>query len=78
MSLFQNESTVIKLQKKSKNIIDVFTKTASQLDEVNIAIAEEVEAKELAKRELENEITSLGEQATVNSRISANIKAIVN
>lgn len=75
--MFLNKSNPVDaLLKKSSNILDVFTKTVTELTAVNEEIAGVTQQKEIEKAELEKDITTLNERSAENSKVIDKIKNI--
>lgn len=75
--MFLNKSNPVDaLLKKSSNILDVFTKTITELTAVNEEIAGVTQKKEIEKAELEKDITILNERSAENSKVIDKIKNI--
>ena len=66
------------LKNKSSKIIDVFTKTVSDLTIVNQEIDQEREVKINQLQEIDQEITSLNDVKTSNDKIINRINTILN
>lgn len=65
------------LQDKSNNIKNVFTKTITDLQEVNEDIAENVDEMQVTKLQLEKDIESLNQLRSGNEKVIFNIQKIM-
>ena len=65
------------LEERSIEAVDVFTKTATELEAINSEIDAEVEAKHQAILKLETECDKLTGRASKNKKIVSKIKAIL-
>lgn len=73
-AIFGNQ--INKLQEQSKTILDVFTKTVTDLTEVNNEADQLSKKKEEEKKKLEEEITSLGSIKADNQKVIEKINKL--
>ena len=73
-AIFGNQ--INKLQEQSKTILDVFTKTVTDLTEVNNEADQLSKQKEEEKKKLEEEITSLGNIKADNQKVIEKINKL--
>jgi len=66
-------SQVEKLQKKSENVLSVFTKTVNDLKNINDSVEKEVAIREDEKRILEQELSALNEVRAKNNLVVSKI-----
>lgn len=76
MSVFKKPATVEYLKKKSNSILDVFTKTVSELTSVNEEITSVSEEKATEKARLEADLAILSLQKDENNRVIKKIEQI--
>jgi hypothetical protein len=76
--MFTKQTKLQILKNKSSKIIDVFTKTVSDLTIVNQEIDQEREVKINQLQEIDQEITSLNDVKTSNDKIINRINTILN
>lgn len=74
--MFGKKPSVAKLQQKSNNILDIFTKTANELKAVNTEISVVIADKEVEKKQIEDDITVLNSQLASNFKVLYNINKI--
>lgn len=74
--MFTPKNQVANLQKKSSQILDVFTKTVSDLTKVNAEIQAVSDQKTLEKEQLEKELSELSNQKDSNNKIVDKINKI--
>ena len=74
--MFGKKPSVAKLQQKSNNILDIFTKTANELKAVNTEITGVIADKEVEKKQIEDDITALNGQVLSNVKVLDNINKI--
>lgn len=63
------ESAVKTLQKKSEDILSVFTKTVEELKSVNSSVDKEVSDREVQKAKIENELAELSKTKQKNEAV---------
>jgi hypothetical protein len=76
--MFTKQTKLQILKDKSSKIIDVFTKTVSDLTVVNQEIDQEREVKINQLQEINQELTSLNDVKTSNDKIINRINTILN
>jgi hypothetical protein len=76
--MFTKQTKLQILKDKSSKIIDVFTKTVSDLTVVNQEINQEREIKINQLQEINQELTSLNDVKTSNDKIINRINTILN
>ena len=70
-------NSVKTLQEKSKNIINVFTKTIDELNEVNVKVAKLTTEKEETVSKLQNDISMLSTLCQNNLNIVKKISRMI-
>lgn len=63
-------------ENKSKKIVDVFTKTVNDLQEVNTAIDGHIDTHTEKKRKIEEKLTSLAQTKANNAKVIDKINKI--
>lgn len=76
MGIFKS-STVASLQTKSKSIVDVFTKTVTELKSVNSEVDKLSNEKSEQRNKLDQELVELSEVKASNERIVSKIEKIL-
>lgn len=76
--MFTNKTKLQTLKEKSGKILDVFTKTVSDLTIVNQEIDQEREIKINELQLINQELTSLNDMKTSNDKVINKIKIILN
>lgn len=76
MPIFKNQATVENLKKRSNAIVDVFTKTVTDLMEINEEIKSTAEEKAAEKARIEADLAILSLQESENNRVINKINQI--
>ena len=71
------KTTVEVLQERSSNIVNVFTKTVEELQDVNQEVGESVEILTETREQINRDIGSLNELRMKNEKIIFNIQKIM-
>lgn len=72
------KNQISNLQKQSENILNVFTKTQTELKEVNKKISDEVQKRDEQVRILTEEVTSLTNLKTQNEKVVTKLENFLN
>ena len=75
--LGSNKSKIEKLTKRSADIFSVFTKTQTELAEVNLSIQEEVDGREVEIKKLTTEVDTLNAIKDKNTKLSTKIDSFL-
>jgi len=70
------QDSVLELQDRSKNVVDVFTRTVEDLKQINHDIQNLSEKKEQEKAKLEGELATLDGQKVSNNKVIEKINKI--
>ena len=71
------KSVVELLTEKSTNVVNVFTRTVTELQEINTDIGESVDEMNEAKKKLEGDMESLNKVRQSNEKVIFNIQKIM-